>query len=254
MSAPRPAARIPAAYAALCLFLIVFANAGNGGEDAPAAAARRVYAEPEDVMAAFAGFIGEGDFGAAVELFDAREQAKRFDFSAAAKRIKAMIPTSMQPAEYPGFITLNIIREQNKAALQISGFVYSFLLPDEFSDYMKLRPQNLQDDLEMPDRFVEAANPAALKGLRLVTLVYVNPEMQDSEKYRDIVRRGSAIYGYDDKREYVAIYELNGERYVGGASVHKYGDNWYIGTLQSPLAGTDHTGRVAKADRAFLLP
>lgn len=233
----------------LCLAVAACATAGE-----PASVPGKAFAQPEDVVAAFAELVGEGDFGAAVELFDARERAKRYDFRALAKRMQAIVPNMMEPSEYSGFAALNGIKEQAHAARQIAVLVYSMLLPDEFEKYIDMKPMSLKDDMELSDRFFVAANPAGLKGLRLERLVYANPEMQDGETYRDIIRRNSALYGYVDCKDYIAIYELNGDHYAGGMQVTNYGDGWRIAGLQSPLAGTPATGRVAKVDEAFPLP
>ena len=73
------------------------------------------------------------------------------------------------------------------------------------------------------------------------------PRLQFSQRNRNNVRIFGEIYGYTDSIEYYVYYSFEGKVYIGGITLCKYGDRWYIHHLSSML-GNILRGRIRELD------
>lgn len=223
------------------LFLVV-SSFPIRGADVP------VFKTPEELMHAFAERMGEGDYGGAMELFDYEQRVANYDFVRMAERLKSLNFMVMAPSDYPGMAALNRAQQMNAASRQLLMFVYSMLLPEEFHPLLSMKPLVAQDDAaEKATRLVEAIHPDNLRGLKVAKMFLVKPDIQNSERYLENVKRNAAIFGFSDAKEYMVFYGLGDETYVGAVSVSRY-DGWRIAGLYSNLAGTPSVGGVMKVE------
>ena len=126
---------------------------------------------------------------------------------------------------------------------QIKFFVYSILLPEEFNQFINYMPMsNINENII--NRFFSALNFQNLRSLEIVRFDRSNPEVQFSERGRSYNDNQKKIYGFDERVEYTVLYRLNGKYYVGGMTIVKYGNDWYLLSLNSMCANTPTSGAI----------
>lgn len=230
---------------------LLFATAMPFADSAAAGQAKRmVYKEPEDIIKAMVGCLGAGDLVAALSLFDCEERVNRLDFAAYAEWMGLMAP-SMGPSTHDGYRALNLAQERGKAALQVRMLTYSLLLPERFASFLAgriLTFGEMSDGQrgEMIGEFASSLDPERLARLTLKEIQVPSRELQESETNQSSVAKLREIYGFDEYRDLVVIYDLGGVWYRGGAIVTKYDGTWYIHSLSSVFGRTPAFGVAAK--------
>lgn len=205
---------------------------------------QKYFKSPEDAAKYFVNCVSKNDFDGALLAFVLDEKVNNYDSVAYMKRINAFVPLTSMAPEYTDFAPLNRAFLVNQASQSVKGFTYSFGYKEDLGIILPLG----KSDYEASDIY-ELLDPKRLNDLSLDRLDYVSPEIQDSDKYKGNIMINKEIYGYTDKKEYYALYELDGELFYGGLSFVKYKKGWQIETLNSAIAGTSPTGGVIAIDK-----
>lgn len=235
--------------------LIAFAPfSGMEAAAGQAAARRAMYKDPEDVVRALVGNLVAGDLMAALTLFDYEERVKRLDFAAYAEWMGLMVP-SMGPPEHEGYRALNLIQEQGKAALQVRMLTYSLLLPERFAPFLAGRVLTFGEMTdgqrrEVIGEFATSLDPKRLVRLTLKEIQVPSSELQASETNQASIAKLREIYGFEEYRDLVVIYDFGGAWYRGGAVVTRYDGSWFIHSLSSVFGKTPAFGAAAKVAEA----
>lgn len=204
--------------AALALFVLLLASAGTPHAQEPSAA--------EAVVRDFAERMADGDFDGAASLI-AIETGEEPDFAALATATGTLGFDRHIPA--PGYSALLREGMRNSALKSVRLFVCALLLKDSFAPVAGMRSfmfhTGTREELEAKlDKFNDALNPARLKNLRPVRLDRLNPEDFD------------AAENLTDYAEFLVLYELDGARYAGSATMLRLADGWHMTGLLSLLA------------------
>lgn len=230
------------ALLAAVLFATAFASAASGAEEE-----ETLYGAPEELMEAFTGFVAGGDFASALDCFASSNAADRFNFTGNLKRLKSFGVIMPISSDHDGFAVLNRMHFNGQAANQLKGMIYSLLLPARYSEVTKAKMVKLDDDpAAEAAEIAEALNPERLAGLTFLGMELARPELQQSEQGQRIAGWQSAVYGFDETADYLVFYEWNGSRYVGGAIVTRYGDGWFIHSLNSNYGATSSLGALER--------
>jgi hypothetical protein len=199
------------------------------------------FSTPEAAVEHFVKNIAADDVDAAMQAFAVKELAARAHVAAKA-RVKSGLPRT-GPLRLPKSRIYDRILEINLRA-EFAGetrrFVYALLLDNGMDDQMtEASDANL-------DRFVRAANPARLRGLKIVRIDQPVPSVTRTAKAIEQAKVHASWDGADDSTERIALFELGGKHYRGGFTLLRYGKTWRVRRLSSVYAGGDH-GRPVRA-------
>ncbi len=199
----------------------------------------KAYDTPEEVIDQFVLAIQSNDFESALELFAVNNMVEGYDFEAYVERINAFMPiNSMAPQEYEAYSAINQTYQSNIASNQIKMFTYSLLIPELDLTSMTFLQDIEDDNIDLLDEL----DPSQLGSLELVRADFSSPELQRSDNYQDSVDKSARIYGFGDQEEYVALFEFEGDYYLGGFVLVEYEEGWQISGLGAPLAGVSFLG------------
>jgi len=197
---------------------------------------------PESVIKNFVSCIKNGQIDNAIGLspFNVDNFVEKINPKEELLYMNAILP--MDSLIFP----ISSIRKYEllyRYVFQIKYFVYSILLPEEFSGLIALNLVTINDE-EKVNRFISALNVQNLKSIELVRFDIFNPENQFSERGRKYIDIQKEIYGLDEKVDYTVLYKNNGKYYAGTMTLVKYGNNWYILNLNSIYANWPSSGAL----------
>lgn len=197
---------------------------------------------PEDAMQQFVERLSATQTNGAIMYFSFEHKAENFNFAEYTDRVQAFIPMNGGMPEYDMYGPVNYAYFLNHSAMQMRMFMLSFLMDaEQLNNVQKL------DDLDMDSAaLMQSLDPAPLKNLKLLRTDLANSELQESESYRKNTAALKKCFGYDDSKEYTALYELDGEYYMGGFTLVQYDKKWYIDSLTSILANMSATGAAGR--------
>lgn len=206
------------------------------------------FSTPEDTIDYFAECMSSEDSEGAQKAFAISEQASGFDAGVYIERIGAYTPMMLSPSSNSIYIPINEDELAGKASTQIKNFIYSIILPDQFINGMSISEQDLTMGISGT---VEAmADTSKLKNLNLVRADMTAPDVQQSEQTQKFLIISAKSFGADSAVDYVMLYELDGDYYLGGAFLLEYNGSWKIQSLNSQLAGTSSMGNLEKITKA----
>lgn len=198
------------------------------------------YDTPQAVAEAFTVAISSNDFETALDLYGFETRAAEYDFVQMLNRLKVYMPSLDMPApSYEAYAPLNAAVARGRSASYLYYFAISFLTAE---DYVSAPYSGF--DEQWPAAFAESVDPAQLHGLTLISLL--DPPLADDERTIADFTTQAAAYGAAEKIEKIAVYTLDGRIFIGGFSFLRYGENWYIASLSSVLAGMNAYGQVVE--------
>ncbi len=218
------------------------------------------FREQRRVVEAFARAVGEGDFPAALALFDPALQVEKMDYAVFVEGTGFIYHEGLLPIpEYPGYLAINRSVLAKRMTTEIKQFVFSLLLTPEYAEGREsvfsssypnnvlrfsddLGPEEIERELE---ELTEMLNPDNLRGLELMRVDPVDPNMQFSDRYRKAIQNPGAMYGFDDKIEFYALYRLGDRHFLGMITLYRFGESWVISNLSSILTMTGMPAGIA---------
>lgn len=227
------------AVAALVLGVLLAVGGGGGTSDSSS----QGFATPEEAIEFSTERIADGDAAAALTAWAGDAQAENLDLVGTLERLRALSPadTSSVPSDDELFVELGQSIRAGTAAEQYRRMAFSLLLPEVRTDTTTVldgRDVTAQD-------IADGLDSARLAGLKVQQV----DRVEGPERFDELLAQAATLVGADEKREYVVLYQWDGQTYLGGAGVLRYGDEWQIETLTSMLAGTaDGTLEPTTAD------
>jgi hypothetical protein len=205
---------------------------------------------PESVIQNFVSYIKNGDIESAINLspFCDDSLVNKINPKEQLLFMDSMLPQDRLIFPFGSIRKYELLSMQ---AFRIKYFIYSILLPEEFSSLTNINPVLINGDKNVIDRFLSALNVQNLKSLELVRFDLFNPGIQFGERakrFTDIYKR---IYGFDEKLEYTVLYRHNRKYYAGAMTLVRYENSWYILELFSVLANTSSTGNIELVPRVI---
>lgn len=211
-----------------------------GGDDAGG----RGFASPEEAIEFSTESLADGDAEAALSAWSAGEQARGSDFVGSLEYLEAYAPydPNILPGDDDFFAGLGGVAREGGAADQIRRLTYSLLVPDlsqdqvtPLSDDDAPSAQELRDDLD-------SGRLAGLTAQRIERL-------EGPERLTETYDRAAELVGADERREYLVLYEWEGETYLGAVGALRYDDEWSIDALSAPIANVS-VGTLEPASEA----
>jgi hypothetical protein len=151
------------------------------------------------------------------------------------------------PLEYHPIIKFNLL---GRFSTGLKRFIFNLLLSDEYPEFTaNLTPFKVDDSIL--DNYFALLNIKNFKTLELVRIDLFRPDLQFSQRAKNYaVMQYVNTYGCDEKVEYAVLYKINTKYFAGGIIFVRYGTNWYIESLSSPLLsiGAGHLVRMSGID------
>jgi len=186
---------------------------------------------PEDAAEAYFEGLRNTDLNCMISTFAVESYAENYNFEAAMNRMKVYVPS--QEIKLPNsneFITAMNIESRRSSVTNMILRQYLFLCDSEFD---QSQPQIMEDDIAVSE-FVAQLNKNldTNKFQTLEVLGFIPPEaltdMYSSEQNKKNIARLAEVYGADELVSRVAVFELDGSRYMLCLDAVDYGGKWYI--------------------------
>lgn len=203
------------------------------------------FATPEEAISHFFEGLTDGDFTKILQASAVDEISENFEFELSVERLRSFAPfLSFAPANYPLYVEITRVEVTSRIANQVKLFSYSLLMGDDIA-LERTTPM----DIEGARAIVSQVDPSRLTQLELIEIGLPSPTAMNSTRYQEHALRLAATYGADESTERVALFSFEQNDYVLGFSLLRYGDNWKISSLSSPLAGTTSLGAAEPITR-----
>ena len=163
--------------------------------------------------------------------------AHGFDFVAYVDRLKSWGPFAPAPATDPFLVELNRVQQESQLLGQTRTLIYSLLATEEL-DGTRIAPV----DAAWAEAFVDQVDLGRLDDLEVVDVRLPEPEYATSDRYLEVTAGRAAVQGADALEERVALVTFEGQHYLVGFTLLRYGDGWYVWSQSSPLARTTPMG------------
>ncbi len=190
----------------------------------------RGFASPEEAIEFSTDSLADGDAAAAISAWRAEEQARGNDLVATLERLQAFAPynASILPGDDELFAGLGAAGRAGGAAEQYRRLTYSLLVPDLSPD--SVTPLT-DDGAPSAEEISDDLDSSRLEGLRAERI----EQLEGSERLTESYDEAARLVGADERREYLVLYEWEGETYLGAVGVLRYDDEWSIDALGSPI-------------------
>jgi hypothetical protein len=210
------------------------ADASPAARPAPAA----LLTAPEDAVREYLAGLAATDVPRILGAAAIDEIAEGFDFVEQIDRIQAFVPSlRMAPAEDPFWVELNRVTRTGEVLDRVRYLIYS-LLTDETIDGNPIAPV----DRAWAQAFALQVDPERLAGLAVLDIGVANREMLESEGTLEILARQARVQSADELTERVALVSFEGDLYVVGFTLGRFGDEWKVVNQFAPVSGMDALG------------
>jgi hypothetical protein len=214
--------------------------AGTGspspGPDGPPARAA-TFATPEDAVHAYLAAFAAGDTTRMLAATAVDDMAEGFRLDRYVERIRSIaLINALAPGDQPFYADLNRSLLAGQILRQALMLAYSLATPMDDDDLTI--PRLLDDATEL----IAAIDPSGLTGLTVEDVRFPNARFESDERYLRNSAAQAAMYSADEQTERLALVELDGQLYLVGFMLLRYGDAWRVSNQASPLAGTSFVG------------
>ena len=203
-----------------------------------------------ELISQFIISLNDNDFANTIELFD--YNIMKFDYQQFSTIMTVLFPISTAQG-YPNIDYYNEILRKSNSIREIQRFISGFLLPERYHNILEQRtypwPTSSSETFKEEDiiEFLSYLDFTRLESLEIISIELSEPILQFSQRYRNNVEIFSFVYGYSDLVEYLVHYSFEGNNYIGGITLGKYDDRWYIHNLSSSL-GNILLGRIRRIE------
>lgn len=224
----------------VCLVVAGLANRGAAAQD------QTIFKTPEDAITAFIHGITQGDAEKILQACAINEMGGKFRFDLYTDRLKSFSPyQSPAPADYALYATANKTQQASQILNQVKLFAYSLLSTEDVAS-----GATIIIDAERTNRFMKAVDPKRLAGLEVKKIGLPDKALMSSDRYKANAAKLAGIYSADESTERVMLFSFEGNSYMLGFSLLRYGDSWKVNSPTSPLAATSALGIPAKISEA----
>lgn len=222
------AAAVVVALASVLALVVVLVTRSDAVGSDPGAADRteRGFASPEEAVQFLVDRLAAGDVGA-TEAFAVTPVVQGYDFELLVERQHSATSYSLLPDGPEGYDDLNVELRRGEVAEEVRSFVRSLLAPER--DQLRTTP--LEDGTTAADLAAELS-PEPLAQL---SLARVDELENDDEEFLESVQREAATYGADEVRILAMLLDTAEGLVIGGAVAVRYGDEWGLMSLTTPL-------------------
>lgn len=195
---------------------------------------------PEEAIVFFAESVQAADFTEAMGTFDAQAIAENVDFRQYMNIYTSYAITNpfTLPDDYEAYIPLNMMG--NLPDQQMKYFIGGLLSPIPLSiNRLHVQDGNFQYKLSEENKtlsledWTAEMNPDRLSDLQLQRIYRYVPDVDDQYNLFRTRMQRALIFGYQDEKDYVAVYSFEGKDYAQPFTLAKYEEGWKIRYLNS---------------------
>lgn len=196
------------------------------------------FATPEEAITFYIQALAEGDIDKLMQVSAADEMSENFSFDLFIGRVQALFPNAAAPStDYPLYLEMNRAQFTWELLFQTRNLAYGLLVTDPES-----LNQTVRMDAEGAAAFRQEVDPAQLAPLEVAQIGIPEPELVQTERLQTNWDAQAQMFGADEFTERVALLEFEGNYYLAGFVLLRYGDNWKIRGLGSALGGVNAFG------------
>lgn len=202
---------------------------------------------PEEAVTFYMQAVAQGDVSKIMQACAIDEMSENFRFDLYTDRIKALMPQSPAPSDYPFYAEMNKAQFSWQILFQAKNLAYGFLTPQQ--ELLDGRPV-LNMDSEATASFMNEVNPERLAQLEVAKIGLPHPEIAHTERSQEYWNIHAQIYGADELTERVVLLRFEGDYYYVGFALLRYGENWKISNAASAMGSTNALGAPQRTTEA----
>lgn len=202
---------------------------------------------PEEAVENYMLGIIEGNLDAVLDASARRDIARKYEFVRYVQRLRSLpVYQALMPPNDDFAVELNEARSEAQIASQVTTFVWSLLARGMVD--VETGISGPLDEAWAAD-VVPLLDMSRLGGIELTEIAPPDPQIMASERYQENAATIAEVYGADEYTEMVATFTFEGNEYQVGFQLLRYGDQWYVLSQSSPLAGTPGSGAAVEVEQ-----
>ena len=204
------------------------------------------FATPEKAIEHFTESVKAGDAKGVIESFAVSRYAEKFDFDAATNRNEALDQNTAFPSKFGFYRSFGEMRRAAVAATQTQTFIAS-MVSTQRKVFVESTVALLRSKADV-SKLAASLDPKRVKDLKLLATLEV--PIKSNTLYDKVKKTDKLIAkaeGADDAAEYLAFYQLDRETFMEGFLLFRYGKNWSLKQLSSPVANNPANGAATRA-------
>jgi hypothetical protein len=196
---------------------------------------------PEAAVREYVEGVAHADIQKVLEASAIDEMTEGYRFERMVERLGAYTPTVAGPVHSPFFAGVEQANWTSQLLRQARMFAYSLLAAETLGAGLEYNP--LPDvDSAWADGLIAELEEARLDGLVVADIKLPEPEMYNRTINLELMARNAAVFGADEATDRVALVLFEGDTYLVGFGLLRYGDDWTVQRQSSPLGSTPSSG------------
>ena len=233
------------ALALLLIFLLTMAGCATQSNASLQTPERASFDSPEDAVIAYLEGLRYSDLDRMIGAFALESYVENYNFEALLNRVRVYSPAlEIRMPNANALVTaMNI---ENRRARIVDGIIFQYILLSD-PEFNMTAPHVIEDGQagEFVSRFNESLNAPTLNSIEV--LGFIPPEalmeLYLSEANQSNIMRQAEVLGADQLISRVAVFEMDGNKYLLLVDAVEYSERWYISQLGgniSVLLGISH--------------
>jgi hypothetical protein len=203
------------------------------------------FATPDEAVKAYLAGVAANDFDAVLATCAIQQMATGYRFDIAAPYYSIIDLSFMwAPATNTFYQQVNAGLATGQITRTVLDLSYSLLLANnpDFADLIKSGSPIAGVDAAKAQAFATAVDPSQLTGLSVIEVRFPKASIENDPRTAKNFATRASIYSADEWTERVALVTLDGQDYVVGFGLVRYGSDWFVAYPNSSLYGTPTTG------------
>ena len=208
---------------------------------------------PEKIVGSLLEQLEAQDMEGALACFSSEEAAGNFQYEKYVEVYDQESADTLLPAEDEKVLLINQRKLEGQAADQVASTIRVIGL-GETAGRLSAEGVTPWKKLGLSKKeYVENVDSKNLKKLSVERVELAAQKKQNTDETQKELNKEGAVYGAQERREYVALYTVGETSYIQGFTVDCYDGEWKIFSMTSKLAGTPALGipETAKKSAEF---
>lgn len=220
----------------LCLVFLATVLLGIG----PVATAQdqTSFSTPEEAITFYMQGVAEGDISKIMQACAVNEMSENFRFDLYTEWVQYLTLMTPAPSDNPFYKEINKAQFSWQILNQVKNLTYGLLATEKGTVEGRTVPIDAAGTIQ----FMEEVNPERLAQLQVTMMGVPSPELANHERNQNNWNRIAQVYWADELTERVVLFTFEGDTYLVGFMVLRYGDNWKISSANSVLGNTSVSG------------
>lgn len=196
------------------------------------------FATPEGAITFYIQAVAQGNISQIMQACAVDEMSAGVRFDLIIDLVGYLTISSPAPANYPFYEEINKAQYSWQFLNQVRNLAYGLLDPGN----EVLEGRTVRMDMEEAIQFMAKVDPQKLAQLQIVEIGVPVPDLAYGERNQEVWNRRAQIYGADESTERVVLFLFDGDYYIMGFQLLRYGEDWKISYAASALANIPGSG------------